>query len=221
MKKKIVLVCLSLIGFFSSGNAQVLELITFVTNKVVKAIDLKVQAMQNATINLQLIQQEAENELSKHSLGEIGTLTEKQKELYASYYASLKQVKVVVGASAQVLKVRQQQKALNELYNSALSKTRLDSHFTAKERVQIQQTYKTIIDEGATTLDKLETSLRNNTISATDADRMKLITQSANQLDGLLYKLQTLYERNQQISIKRARDKEEALAVRSLYGLGH
>jgi hypothetical protein len=51
-------------------------------------------------------------------------------------------------------------------------------------------------------------------LSATDAERMKLITQSANQLEGLLYKLQTLYSRNQETSIKRARSKEEIETIK-------
>jgi hypothetical protein len=46
-----------------------LEIIGLVTNKIIKAIDLKVQAMQNATINLQIAQKELENELSKKALG--------------------------------------------------------------------------------------------------------------------------------------------------------
>jgi hypothetical protein len=219
--KKILLLIVSLSILTLSSNAQVLEIIGIVTNKIIKAIDLKVQAMQNATINLQIAQKELENELSKESLADIGSLTEQQKELYKNYYASLKQVKVAVGATAGLIKIRQQQKSLNELYNLALSKTQLDPHFTPKEQTDIKQSFRNIIDEGAFTLDKLETTLRNNSIVATDAERMKLITQSANQLEGLLYKLQTLYSRNQETSIKRARSKEETETIKTLYGLNH
>lgn len=223
MKQPIIKIAFVFACFFAatrqSATAQVLELITLVTNKVIKAIDLHVQEMQNAVIALQNEQRQAENHLSKEKLAEIGDWQKKQKELYANYYASLKQVKPLIGASAIVQNILKQQKTLVEQYNIALSKTQTDPHFTLSEKTTIKQTYVAIINEGSTILDKLEQALRNNNIQATDVERLKLTTQSANQMNALQYKYQTLYSRNLQLSLQRAKDLKDAETVRRLYGI--
>lgn len=76
-------------------NAQlaIVEVIKAGVKKVVKAVDLKIQRMQNETIWLQNAQKVMENQLSKLKLTEIADWTERQKELYGKYYADLWKVK--------------------------------------------------------------------------------------------------------------------------------
>lgn len=64
--------------------------------KVIKAVDLKIQRLQNETIWLQNAQKTIENELSKLKLEEIGDWVEKQRVLYADYFDELQQVKSVI-----------------------------------------------------------------------------------------------------------------------------
>ena len=90
MKKSLLIFTFLVFGFSVAGNAQVVEIIKLVTEKLIKAIDLKVQEMQNQVINLQIAQKQAENNLSKNKLAEIAAWEQKQKELYQSYYTSLK-----------------------------------------------------------------------------------------------------------------------------------
>ena len=70
------------------ANAQiaVLEVIKAGVKKVIRAVDLKVQRLQNETIWLQNAQKVLENQLSKLKLTEIADWTERQKELYSDYY---------------------------------------------------------------------------------------------------------------------------------------
>ena len=63
--------------------------------------------------------------------------------------------------------------------------------------------------------------ISSNTIQLSDGDRIKLINQYANQLDGLLYKLQTIYSRSQQLSLQRAKDEEETKHMKQLYPPDH
>lgn len=219
MKKKIIAILVFALSLYQEGSAQVLDIISLITDKVVKAIDLKVQELQNHTINLQIIQKQTENELSRQNLKEIGDWVEKQKDLYRDYYASLKQVKPLIAGGQNILRVVQQQKELSALYELASSKTKLDSRLTEKERTGTINQYTAILDESTKNLNRLQQTISSNSIQLSDADRIKLINQYANQLDGLLYKLQTMYSRNQQISLQRARDQDEINAIKQLYGL--
>src|SRR5476651_2339235 len=77
------------------ANAQFVvgEVIKLTITKVIKAIDLKVQRMQNQTIWLQNAQKVLENELSKLKLAEIAGWSGKQQQLYGNYYSELGQIK--------------------------------------------------------------------------------------------------------------------------------
>jgi hypothetical protein len=219
MKKYLIVVTFLFASALQPANAQVFEVIKLITEAVIKAIDLKVQRLQNQTINLQVMQKQMENSLSKNSLDEIGHITEEQKDLYKNYFASLKQVKQTISQSAAVIKVLQPQKALVVLYNIAVSNSNKDTHLTPMEKSAFTKACVTLVDDGATTINILEQTLKNNYIQATDAERLKLIMQSANQLEGLLYKLQTIYNRQQQMSLQRAKSEKESQMIKDLYGL--
>jgi predicted transcriptional regulator YheO len=219
MKKLFIITVFLFAAAMQPANGQVFEVIKMITEAVIKAMDLKVQRMQNEVINLQIAQKQAENALSKKGLDDIANVSENQKELYKKYFASLKQVKQTVSNSTAVIKVLQQQKALVVLYNIAISASNKDTHLTPTEKLAFTKACASFIDEGATTINTLEQTLRNNYIQATDADRLKLIMQSANQLEGLLYKLQTIYTRQQNISLSRTKSEKESQAIKDLYGL--
>lgn len=92
MKKKliVVMVCLLLVGTSARPAEKVavlpiLEIVKAVTKKVIKAIDLRIQRLQNKTIWLQNAQKQVENVLSKLKLDEISDWTQKQKDLYKGY----------------------------------------------------------------------------------------------------------------------------------------
>src|SRR5690349_480891 len=64
--------------------------------KVIKAMDLAVQRLQNKTIWLQNAQKTLENTMSKMKLDEISDWVEKQRVLYRDYYEELQKVKAVI-----------------------------------------------------------------------------------------------------------------------------
>jgi hypothetical protein len=103
MKKKIFILALVLtmvIAFMpGKSDAQVTEIITIiktVIKKVVQALNLEVQRIQNKTIWLQDTQKTLENSMTELKLNDISGWVEKQRKLYAEYYNELWQVKQIV-----------------------------------------------------------------------------------------------------------------------------
>ncbi len=88
--KSIVFGCLLLLSVSGNGQAPI---VGTVISKVVKAIDLKVQRLQNETLFLQNAQKVMENKLHELKLAEISNWSQKQIELYQQYYNELNQVK--------------------------------------------------------------------------------------------------------------------------------
>ena len=70
--------------------------------KVIKAVDLQVQRLQNKTIWLQNAQKVVENSMSELHLNEITDWVQKQKDLYSDYYKGLTEVKSVIAYYHQV-----------------------------------------------------------------------------------------------------------------------
>ena len=92
----IVLCCSLTVLPASQSNATpaaILEIIKAGVKKVIKAVDLKIQRLQNKTIWLQNAQKTLENTLSKLKLDEISDWTKRQKTLYKDYFDELAKVK--------------------------------------------------------------------------------------------------------------------------------
>src|SRR5699024_8324978 len=91
MKKHFITGLLTLMTLFSvassvQSNAFPIIVVKEALKKVIKAIDLRVQKLQNKTIALQNAQKQIENTLSKTKLKEISGWAKKQKKLYKNYY---------------------------------------------------------------------------------------------------------------------------------------
>ena len=113
--------------------------------KVIKAVDLKIQRLQNKTIWLQNEQKVMENTMSKVKLGEISNWAEKQRNLYSEYYDELWKVKSIISYYHSVKEVIKKQELLVKEYKKAWALFRQDKHFTAKELSYMADVYKGII----------------------------------------------------------------------------
>src|SRR6187549_1993855 len=77
----------------SYGQIPVLEIIKEGITKVIVAVDLKIQRLQNEVIWLQNAQKVLENKFTELKLSEISDWVEKQRAQYASYFDELWQIK--------------------------------------------------------------------------------------------------------------------------------
>src|SRR6187549_2080132 len=77
----------------SYGQIPVLEIIKEGITKVIVAVDLQIQRLQNETIWLQNAQKVLENKFSELRLTEISDWVEKQRAQYASYFDELWRIK--------------------------------------------------------------------------------------------------------------------------------
>ncbi|MBS1577424.1 MAG: conjugal transfer protein TraI, partial [Bacteroidetes bacterium] len=94
MKKLLAIVGLSLCCILmpvqkSQAQIPILEIIKAAVKKVIIAVDLQVQRLQNKTIWLQNAQKTLENTMSKMHLDDISGWVEKQRKLYADYFEEL------------------------------------------------------------------------------------------------------------------------------------
>ena len=94
MKKKfnlglLLVFFIAVIPSVSKAQMPIAEIIKEGIKKVIKAVDLQIQRLQNKTIWLQNAQKAIENEMSKLKLDDISDWVEKQRKLYADYFDEL------------------------------------------------------------------------------------------------------------------------------------
>jgi hypothetical protein len=220
MKRVVLLVGLFLFSFSrASAQADIIQIIKDAIVKVIRAVDLKIQRLQNETIWLQDAQKVLENTLAKAKLAEIGDWVQKQKDLYGNYFDELQQVKSVIVYYHRIREITDMEARMITNYKRALALFRQDNHFTADEIVYIGEVYAGMIEKSAANLDQVTLVVEALTTSMTDAERMKIIDDAYGAISENYRDLEQFTTENQVLSLRRSKDAQEIDVVKELYGL--
>jgi uncharacterized protein YqgV (UPF0045/DUF77 family) len=220
MKKIIVLLVLCFgLSLAPSMKAHAVIPWTEIIKKIIKAIDLAVQKLQNKTIGLQNAQKALENTMSKLKLDEITNWVNKQKELYQQYYDELKKVKAIVAYYRRIKTITDKQVQLVGAYKRAFALFKNDRHFTVAEISYMEKVYEGILAASVKNLDQVHMVITSFTTSMTDEARLAIIDGAADALDKNYRDLAQFNTQNKLLSLHRSRDLQEAAVVRALYGI--
>jgi hypothetical protein len=224
MKPKLLIVALCLTAcFLVPGNARaqfvIADIIKLVVTKVINAIDLAVQQVQNKTIVLQNAQKELENAMSELQLNDISNWVEKQRKLYADYYQELWEVKQVITDYDKVKSIVQLQSRIVSEYNQAYNLFKQDKHFTAAELDHMGQVYTGILNESLQNLNQALLVIDSLVTQMDDAGRIKIIDQASGGIQKNYNDLQRFNQQNIQLSIQRGKAEGDVETVKRLYGL--
>ncbi|MFN0290136.1 conjugal transfer protein TraI [Pedobacter helvus] len=201
----------------ASAQFAIAEVIKAGVKKVIKAIDLKVQRLQNETIWLQNAQKVVENQLSKLKLGEISDWTDKQRNLYAGYYEELVRVKSAISTYKRVRDLATTQAAILQEYKWAISLFKRDKHFSVGEILHMEEVYKGILEASIKNLDQVFIVVSSFKTQMDDAKRLELIDQAASRMDKNFSDLKQFNDQNITLSIQRAKTAIEVKTLKELY----
>jgi len=224
MKKLLAVVLLALCFMVSpvqNANAQIpiMEIIKQAITKVIVAVDLKIQRLQNKTIWLQNAQKVLENKMSELKLTEISGWVEKQRAQYANYFDELWRIKAALGYYQRIKDIIEKQLQLVNEYKGAWALFKQDKNFTADEMDYMQEVYNGIMDESIQNLDQLSLVINAFVTQMSDAKRMEIINEVDSKLDENLNDLRDFNNQNKMISLQRASEKGDIETVKKLYGL--
>lgn len=224
MKKLLLLLMLVGIGVVTpAGEARaqlaVLEVIKAGIKKVIKAVDLQVQRLQNKTIWLQNAQKVMENTMSKLKLNEITGWVEKQKVLYQDYFDELYRVKSLITYYHRIREITEKQVRLVEAYKRAWSLLKQDTHFSAEDLAYMQKVYTGILEVTIQNVDELTAVVTSFTVQMSDAKRMEMINTVADKVDENYNDLRQFNTQNARVSIAKAKDEQEVALLKALYGV--
>jgi hypothetical protein len=203
----------------NGANAQlaIAQVIKAGVKKVIKAVDLKVQRLQNKTIWLQNAQQLIENELSKFKLDEISEWTERQRLLYAGYYQELQQVKMVISTYQRIGELAKLQGDMLTEYQWAIGKFKRDQHFTADELNYIEEVFDGILDHSLKNIDQIFVVVNSFKTQMSDAARLALIDAAAEKMEMNYHDLRQFSRQFIALSIQRAKSDQELRTLKLMY----
>lgn len=222
MKKIWVIIMFMSIGFAPvQTNAQtgILEIIKAGIKKVIVAVDLKIQRLQNKTIWLQNAQKVLENAMSELKLTQIGDWVGKQRTLYADYFDELWKVKNAISTYQRVKDIIQKQVQLVNEYSKAYSLSRQDKNFTPGELDYMHQVYTGILDESVKNIEQVQMVISAFATQMSDGKRLEIINKASDNIDQNLSDLRQFNQDNIKTSLQRVKDQNDVDVVKKLYGL--
>jgi hypothetical protein len=219
MKKLLVCLGFVLVAINGEGQIPVAEIIKAGIEKVIVAIDLKIQRLQTKTIWLQNAQKVIENAMSKLKLSQIGDLVQKQKDLYQNYFDELWKVKNILTYYFRVKEIINQQLALVREYHRAWEGVKQDGHFTTDEIGYIGKVYTGMIEESLKNLEQVSLVINSFTTQMSDARRIEIIDDAALKMQTNYDDLRRFNNQNIQLSLQRSKDEHDISVVKQLYGI--
>lgn len=148
------IVCMLLMQVTVLVQGQSIDPVSIAAAKIIKAIDLKIQKLQNETLLLQRSQQLSENQFSQHALSRITDFERKQEALYENYFSELREVKQCISDLPQV-------RELFTLYASVKSLGRNISDPPVLQQAEaIMQSLQAVLKTGSTSMKDSERLLQ-------------------------------------------------------------
>lgn len=224
IKKGFVVMLIIGMGMMTSvrktqAQEPVSEAIKEGVKKVIKAVDLKIQRLQNKTIWLQNAQKVIENTMSKLKLDEITSWVEKQRNLYKDYYEELWRVKALITYYGRVKDIIQKQKNLVKEYQRAWGLIKQNKHFSPEELRYMENVYSGILGESLKNVDRLSLVINAFTTQMDDAGRMKIIQSVSEAVDENYNDLTRFNTQNILLGQERASDLHDTKTIQNLYGI--
>lgn len=201
------------------AQIPIYDIIKAAVKKVIKAVDLKIQRLQNKTIWLQNAQKALENQMSKLKLKEIGDWANKQKELYAKYFDELSKVKNAIGTYQTVKDIISKQVQIVKEYSTAFNLSKQDKNFTPQEIDYMQQVYTGILDESLKSIEQVQMVITAFTTQMTDAKRLVIVHSASDNIEQNLTDLRQLNQQNIRVSLQRSKERNDIDVVKKLYGI--
>ena len=195
------------------------QIIKEAIKRVIKAVDLMIQRLQTKTIWLQNAQKVLENKLSQLKLKEIAEWTEKQRQLYKKYYDELWQVRKTLATYHRIAIIVQRQKQIVDQYKFTWEVINKDKHFTKSEIDYMYVVYGGILNQSVYNLDEVLLVINSYKTQMSDAKRLEIINKAGDSIEQNYRDLQQFNNQNIQLSLNRAKDESEIVAIKKLYGV--
>jgi hypothetical protein len=104
-------------------------------------------------------------------------------------------------------------------YGTAYNRFKQDNNFSPDELIYIGKVYSNLINESVKGLTDLTTAITDNTIRASDDERLNIIDKLDAEMQNRLSFLRYFNNNTSVLSLQRAREKNDVTATENIYGI--
>ncbi|MBN7817475.1 conjugal transfer protein TraI [Algoriphagus pacificus] len=197
--------------------AVILEVIAAGVKKVIQAIDLKIQRLQNETIVLQNAQKLLENKLNRLKLAEIASWDELQRKQYEHLFQELWKVKSVISQIQRVRDIAKLQQQIVKEYHQAWTVISNSSFLSDSEKAVSEKVYLELLEESLDNLQHVTEVMTSFSVQMNDADRLKALHETEGRIRSNLLDLRIVNRKN--FKLIHSRTDLFPNALKKMYGL--
>jgi hypothetical protein len=224
MKKAIIMLAIfsGTLASPTRTDAQITDIVGIVTSavkKVITALDLEVQKLQEQTLVLQDAQKQVENLMHQSNLDAITGWVQQEKDLFSEYYNELWTIKQAISTYEKVREIVVKQEQIISDYNKAYSLIKQDPHFSPNEISHIYAVYGGILNQSIDNINQLTRVLTSFLTQMDDSHRLKMIDEVGERVDQNYSDLHRYTQENIMLSMERAHDENDAAEIMALYGI--
>ena len=201
------------------ADAQIIDAIEDIIKAALMAVDLGIQKVQTATVNLQDAEKALENTMAQTQLGDITSWVQQQKDLFSGYYQELLQVKNALATYDKVVSMIDKQAQLVKDYQTAWAAIQKDNHFSAQEISYIGSVFSGILNQSVENLKQLDMVITALVTQMSDGSRLAIIDGAGARIDQNYSDLHQFTQQNILLSMQRSTDANDLNEVKLLYGL--
>ena len=221
--KKLIVGLLVFVAFMmlpaGRADAQIIDAIEDIIKAALMAVDLGIQKVQTATVNLQDAEKALENAMAQTQLGDITSWVQQQKDLFAGYYQELLQVKNALATYDKVVSMIDKQAQLVKDYQTAWAAIKKDNHFSSQEISYIGSVYSGILNQSVENLKQLDLVITALVTQMSDGSRLSIIDGAGARIDQNYSDLHQFTQQNILLSMQRSTDANDLAEIKELYGL--
>lgn len=208
--------------FFSpvtTMSAPTEVLIKVLSVKIIKAMDLRVQQLQNKYLWMQHALKKAENDLANKKLYEIVLWTQRQRDLYKGYYEELHKVKSGIRTYRRIRDLVKMQRHLIKAYTKYRYFLKVDRAFGSKELRSIHKRYEGMLQESYRIWDQVFLVIESDKTQIIDQKRLQIIDRAADEMERIYGDLIWYNKQYALWSKQRNQSQKEIFQLGKLYGI--
>lgn len=212
MKKLTIVISLSLLGILPAfpASAQADELAQLMLN-IEKLAQFR-QILSDMKKGYQILE---------GGYNTVKNISEGNFSLHKAFLDGLMEVSPAVRNYRRVADITHYQVTLIKEYRKAYDRFRRDSHFNPKELAYIGRVYDHLFKESVRNLDELLTVITAGKASMSDDERLQAIDRIYEDMQDKLMFLRHFNNNTTILAVQRAKERNDARAMREIYGLNN
>lgn len=197
----------------------IIYIIKAVIKKVLQAMDLVFQRLQQVQLKIQAGVEAVKNVMAKARLEEIGALVKEKKEIFDKYYEELWTVKNKLDQIKAVKDAIVAQGELADNFVKIFDKFSGDSNFNDRELQIIYGVYEGMLEQSIAVISDLSLLIKDFEFKMQDGNRLALIQEKLGVINGVTADFNGFTKQVVTMSLSRVKEASQINEMKAYYGI--